>query len=39
MDTWCEAGPTHHVALGSGHQLGRIRKVAELLGIELAVVD
>ena len=31
-------GPTHHVALGVGHQLGRIRKVADLLGLELAVV-
>ena len=39
MDAWCELGPTHHVALGSGHQLGRIRKVAELLELELAVVD
>ena len=39
MDSWCAEGPTHHVALGVGHQLGRIRKVADLLGLELAVVD
>jgi len=39
MDAWCEHGPTHHVALGVGHQLGRIRKVAALLDLELAVVD
>ncbi len=39
MDAWCAEGPTHHVALGVGHQLGRIRKVADLLGLELAVVD
>jgi L-arabinose isomerase len=39
MDAWCEQGPTHHVALGVGHQLGRIRKVADLLGLELAVVE
>ena len=39
MDAWCEQGPTHHVALGVGHQLGRIGKVADLLGLELAVVD
>ena len=39
MDAWCECGPTHHVALGVGHQLGRIRKMADLLGLELAVVD
>jgi L-arabinose isomerase len=38
MDAWCAEGPTHHVALGTGHQLGRIRKVADLLGLELAVV-
>ena len=39
MDAWCAEAPTHHVALGVGHQLGRIRKVAHLLGLELAVVD
>lgn len=39
MNRWCEAGPTHHVALGVGHQLGRIRKLARLLGLELVVVD
>jgi L-arabinose isomerase len=39
MDAWCAQGPTHHVALGVGHQLGRVRKAAELLGIELAVVS
>ena len=39
MDAWCAHGPTHHVALGIGHQLGRVRKVAALLGLELAVVE
>ena len=39
MDAWCEEGPTHHVALGVGHQLGRLRKVADLLGLELAIVE
>ena len=38
MDAWCAHGPTHHVALGVGHRLGTIRKVADLLGIELAIV-
>ncbi|MEO1663085.1 MAG: L-fucose/L-arabinose isomerase family protein [Chloroflexota bacterium] len=38
MNTWCEEAPTHHVALGVGHQLGKIRKLARLLDIELAVV-
>jgi L-arabinose isomerase len=39
MDAWCAEGPTHHVALGIGHQLSRLRMVATLLGLELAVVD
>ena len=38
FDTWCAEGPTHHVALGVGHQLSRLRKVADLLGLELAAV-
>ncbi|MBA3842918.1 MAG: L-fucose/L-arabinose isomerase family protein [Actinobacteria bacterium] len=38
FDAWCAEGPTHHVALGVGHQVSRIRKVAHLLGLELAVV-
>jgi L-arabinose isomerase len=39
MDAWCAEGPTHHVALGVGHRLPAIRKIATLLGLELAVVD
>ena len=38
FDEWCAEGPTHHVALGVGHQLSRVRKVADLLGLELSVV-
>jgi L-arabinose isomerase len=38
FDAWCTEGPTHHVALGVGHQVSRLRKVADLLGLELAVV-
>ena len=34
MDTWCAEGPTHHVALGIGHQAARIDKLARLTGIE-----
>ena len=37
MDAWCTQGPTHHVALGVGHQLRRLRKAARLLGIDLSV--
>jgi L-arabinose isomerase len=39
FDAWCAEGPTHHVALGVDHQLSRVRKVADLLGLELAVVE
>ena len=38
FDDWCAQGPTHHVALGIGHQVGRLRKVAGLLDLELTVV-
>jgi L-arabinose isomerase len=39
FDAWCAEGPTHHVALGVGHQVPRVRKVADLLGLELVVVE
>ncbi|HEY3341982.1 MAG TPA: L-fucose/L-arabinose isomerase family protein [Anaerolineae bacterium] len=35
---WTETGSTHHFALGVGHQLGKVEKLAKLLNIELAVV-
>ncbi len=38
MTAWCEHGPTHHVALGVGHEAGTICKAARLLGIECVVV-
>jgi L-arabinose isomerase len=38
MNRWSMEGPTHHCALGVGHQLGKIRKLARLLDLELAVV-
>lgn len=38
MDEWCQAGPTHHCALGVGHQLGKIRKLARMMNLELVVV-
>jgi L-arabinose isomerase len=38
FDNWCAEGPTHHVALGIGHQVARIRKVAHLLDLDLTVV-
>ena len=39
FDAWCAEGPTHHVALGVGHEVSRVRKVADLLELELAVVE
>ncbi len=39
MNQWCEEGPTHHVALGVGHQLARIKKLSRLLSVELVVVS
>lgn len=38
LDAWCAEGPTHHVALGVGHRIDEIRRVARLLDVELAVV-
>ncbi len=38
MDAWCEQGPTHHVALGIGHEIGALKKFARLAGLEFAVI-
>lgn len=35
---WSEAGPTHHMAAGIGHNIGTIRKVAEILNVPLEVI-
>lgn len=35
---WCEAGPTHHLALGVGHHMDTLRKFAKISGIELIEV-
>jgi L-arabinose isomerase len=39
---WCEAwaasGVGHHWALGTGHQVSRLRRVADLLGLAMTVV-
>ncbi len=39
MDSWSEEGPTHHVALGIGNQMNRIRKLARLMEINLVTVE
>lgn len=38
VDAWCQAGPTHHCALGLGDQLGLLQKTASLLGVPLISV-
>jgi L-arabinose isomerase len=38
VDRWALEGPTHHCALGVGRQLGKIKKLARLLGLELVIV-
>ena len=38
LNRWAEAGATHHCALGVGQQLGKIRKLARLLDLELVVL-
>jgi L-arabinose isomerase len=39
MDRWSMEGPTHHCALGVGHQVSKIRKLARMMDIELVVVE
>lgn len=36
---WCEAGPTHHFALGTGNRLDELRRFSRMTGIELIVVE
>ena len=38
LSRWCEAGPTHHLALGVGHHMNELRKFSRLSGIELIEV-
>ena len=38
FEAWCAEGPTHHVALGVGHRVDDIARVARLLGLQMAVV-
>lgn len=38
LTRWCEAGPTHHLALGIGHHMNALRKFAKISGIELIEV-
>ncbi len=38
LKRWVAEGPTHHFALGIGHKAATIQKLADMLGIECAVV-
>jgi L-arabinose isomerase len=38
LKRWVAEGPTHHFALGVGHHAETLRTIAEVLGIEAAVV-
>ena len=38
MNAWCEQGPTHHCALGVGHQASMLSKVARLLDLDFVRV-
>ncbi len=35
---WLAEGPTHHFALGIGHHAEAIRRIAEILGLDCAVI-
>ncbi len=38
LERWTLEGPTHHFALGTGHQASAIEKLARVLGIEMVNV-
>lgn len=39
LERWCEAGPTHHIALGCGDKIETIKKFAILSGVRLTIVS
>ncbi len=39
LKRWVAEGPTHHFALGVGHCAETLRQIAEILGIESAVIS
>lgn len=39
MDRWSKAGPSHHCAVGVGHRVAELRKLAFLLDIPIVVID
>ena len=38
LERWCEAGPTHHLALGIGHKISILKKFSKISGIQLTII-
>ena len=38
IDQWSLAGPSHHCAIGMGHQASQLKKIADLLNIKCIVI-
>ena len=39
IEKWTEAAPTHHHALGIGHNISKIKKLSKALRMQLIVVS
>lgn len=39
IDRWSKAGPSHHCAIGIGHRVGELKKIAFLLNIPIVVIE
>ena len=39
IDMWSKAGPSHHCAIGIGHWMEHLKKIAFLLGVPIFVVE
>jgi len=39
MNEWCKAGPSHHCAIGVGHKIGELKKLAFLLEIPIIIIE
>jgi L-arabinose isomerase len=38
VENWTDAGVTHHFALGIGHTVGTLKKIARIVNMEIQVV-
>lgn len=39
ISRWCEAAPTHHLALGIGNHLEEIRRFARIMDLDLEIIE